>query len=241
MVSTASADSTPGVKFLSAQISANESALLAFKNGLKVGGFMLNKGTQNWTIEQVEDIKRRLDDHASPENAGKWMTLLTNMEPLGGEKFSINPVNAQLLESRFFGIEEICRLCCVPPQLIGHSDKASSWASSLEHVNLFFLMYSMTPTLVRIEQRITKSLLPRKDWAKFEPKFSIQGLLRADLKSRTAFYASALQNGYHCRDEVRDFEERGTIPGGDKFTVQTNMVDVDKLPEAGKTNTGGDK
>lgn len=225
-----------GRAILEAQISANNAALLSFKNGLKIGGFLLNKGSQNWTKEQIEDIDRRLRTHSLPENAGKMMSMLIGMEPVSGEKFTVNPVDAQLLESRYFGIEEVCRLANVPPQLIGHTDKASSWASSLENVNLHFLMYSMTPTLVRDEARILKSLIPRKDWGKVEAKFSVQGLLRSDLKSRTEFYASGLQNGYLCRDEVRDFEERASIPGGDKFTVQTNMVDVDKLPEAGQGN-----
>lgn len=222
---------TLGRNILQAQISANVAALQAFKQGLKVGGFLSNKGTSNWTTEQVEALVARFDKHALPENAGKWMPLLTNMEPIAGEKFSVKPADAQLLESRYFGIEEICRLACVPPQLIGHSDKASSWASSLEHVNLFYLVYGITPSIVRKEATIMKRLIPRDKWGKLEAKFSVAGLLRSDLKSRTEFYASSLQNGYLNRDEVRDLEERASIDGGDKYTVQTNLTEIDKLAQ----------
>ena len=54
------------------------------------------------------------------------------------------------------------------------------------------------------------------------------GMLRADLKTRQAFYASALQNGYYSRNEVRDLEDRGDIPGGDEYTIQTNLAPVDQ-------------
>lgn len=151
------------------------------------------------------------------------------MTPVAGADFRIKPSDAELLQSRYFGIEEICRLFGVPPQLIFHTDKSSSWASSAEQINLQYLMYSLQSTLVRMEKRMERQLLTAEDRARgLQIKFSIQGLLRADLKTRQAFYASALQNGYYSRNEVRDLEDRGGIPGGDEYTIQTNLAPVDQ-------------
>jgi HK97 family phage portal protein len=146
-----------------------------------------------------------------------------------------------LLESRYFGIEEICRLYGVPPPLIGHTSKASSWASSIENLNLFFQMYSMQPTVIRAEARISKKLLTPYDIAAgVQPKFAMQGLLRGDLKSRTLFYASGLQNGYLSQNDVLDFEDRpGIGPEGDIYRVQLNMSGADPAAAMSDNSNSG--
>lgn len=117
----------------------------------------------------------------------------------------------------------------VPPPLIGHTDKASSWASSLENMNLGFLTYALRPTLVRIEQSISKKLLTPQERQTIRPKFSVEGLLRANYQTRVSGYTSALQNGWMSRNEVRALEDMPPIAGGDEYTVQLNMTPVDKL------------
>lgn len=218
-----------GRQILAAQLQANRSAQLAFKQGLKVGGFLLNEGKRDYTDEEQKAIAARLNFFSQGENQGKWMQLVKGMKPVAGTEFSVKPAEAQLLESRYFGIEEICRLFNVPPPLIGHTSKASSWASSLENLNLHFITYSLAPTLIRIEQRIEKKLLTPYDLAEgVQAKFSMQGLLRGDTKTRQAFYASGLQNGYLCQNEVRDLEDMpGIGPEGDVYRVQLNMAGSD--------------
>lgn len=215
-----------GRLILSAQLEANASALLSFKQGLKVGGFF--EVADNFTVEQKAEIKNNMIEFSKPENAGRWMTLLKGMKPVSGEKFSVSPQEAQLLESRYFGIEEICRLFNVPPQLIYQTDKASSWASSLENINMFFLAYSVMPTLTRNQQSIAKQLLTVADRRKVFPRFDTQELMRPDAKARQQFYASGLQNGWLCQDDVREMEDYPDLPNGEGkiFRVQVNMGKV---------------
>jgi len=220
-----------GRAILSAQLTANAAALRGFKQSIKVGGFF--EVTKSLDKQQLIDFNARLNTYAQPENANKWMTLLAGMKPIEGTKFTMKPAEAELLTSRAFGIEEICRLQNTPPQLIGHVDKASSWASSLENVNLFYLMYRIMPGLIRDEARITKSLMTREDRAKgLQVRFNITGLQRADAKTRTMMYASALQNGYLNVNEVRDLEDRMAVDGGDEYRVQMNMAQATPLPTA---------
>ena len=225
-----------GRQILQAQLTANKSAMRAFKQGLKVGGFFLNEGTRDLTTAELVAFQQRLDQFGRTENAGKWMNLLKGMKPIAGTEFAVKPADAQLLESRYFGIEEICRLFNIPPPLIGHTSKASSWASSIENLNLHFVTYSLTPTVVRNEASIMMKLMTPYDIANgIEVKWSMQGLLRGDTKTRQAFYASGLQNGWLNRNEVRDLEDRGNIEGGDKYTVQLNMTDVNGLEQTDGT------
>ena len=85
----------------------------------------------------------------------------------------------RMLESRAFSIEEICRWFRVPPFMVGHTTKQSSWASSLEGMNLQFLTHTLRPLLVNIEQEIGRCLLDSDDEVFAE--FSVEGLLRADI------------------------------------------------------------
>jgi phage portal protein, HK97 family len=218
-----------GRQILQAQLSANSSALRAFKQGLKVGGFLLNERSTELNTEELKDLKERMDYYGKAENAGKWMAMLKGLKPIAGTEFAVKPSDAQLLESRYFGIEEICRLFCVPPQLIGQSNKASSWASSIENINLFFVMYSVQPSIIRKEKRIIKKLLTPYDIANgVQPKFGLQGLLRGDSKSRNSTYVQGLQNGYLSQNDVLDLEDRpGIGPEGDVYRVQLNMANAE--------------
>lgn len=207
------------------QFDANNQAQDWFKNGLKVGGF-LETGERTLNEEQRERMRKYLAQFSQPENSGKYMILEAGMKLSSASNIRINPVDAQLLESRYFGIEEICRAFGVPPQLIGHTSKASSWASSLEQTNQGFLTYSLNPSLVRYEQTIARKLLLPHEKYEYRPKFSVEGLLRTNVGARGDFYVKMAQNGMYTRNEVRDLEDmpRSDDPSADKLMVQMQMV-----------------
>ena len=215
------------------QFDANNQAQDWFKNGLKVGGF-LESGETTLTTQQRDSLRQSLSMFSRPENAGKYMVLEAGMKVASASNIRINPVDAQLLESRYFGIEEICRAFGVPPQLIGHTNKASSWASSLEQTNQGFLTYSLNPQLVRYEQTIARKLLLPQDKYKYRPKFSVDGLLRSDVAKRSEYYVRMTQNGLMTRNEARDLEDLAPLPGGDELMVQMQMVPLQDIP--GKLN-----
>ncbi len=217
------------------QFDANNQAQDWFKNGLKVGGF-LETGEQTLTGEQRTRMRNHLAEFSKPENSGKYMILEAGMKLASASAIRINPIDAQLLESRYFGIEEICRAFGVPPQLIGHTNKASSWASSLEQTNQGFLTYSLNPQLVRYEQTISRKLLLPQDKYKYRPKFAVDGLLRANNTARADFYVKMTQNGLYTRNEVRELEDmpRAEDPTADQLMVQMQMVSLGQ--EQGKTS-----
>ena len=212
------------------QIDANNAASKAFKNNLKAGGF-LKTGDRVLNSDQRKLMRDALADFGKPENAGKWMILEAGMEPANMSGAWINPHDAQLLESRYFGIEEICRAFGVPPQLVFSTDKSSSWASSAEQINQNFLTYSLNPMLKRIEQTISRKLLKPEERSKFYPIFRVEGLLRADSAGRASFYTALLQNGVMTRNEVRALENLPPVEGADQLTVQLNLTSIDKIGE----------
>lgn len=213
---------------LGAQMDANDAADREFASGLKTG-LVIESGERILQPEQRERLRSNLREYSLPEKTNEPIVLEAGQKISNINGLKINPADAQLLESRYFGIEEICRAFGVPPQLIGHTDKASSWASSLEQTNMGFLTYGLQPMLVRIEQTMQRKLLSPSERDIYSAKFSVEGLLRSDSQSRAGFYASMLQNGVMTRNEVRALENLPAVDGADDLTIQLNLTPVDKV------------
>lgn len=195
-------------------LGANRAASREFRNSLKIGGFLKAPAGVELTDPQRQKFEGHLKRYSSdPDMAGRWFLLEYGFEPVTGDAIRMNPRVAQLLESRYFGIEEICRAFRVPPPLIGHTDKASSWASSLSNLNQGFLTYCIYPTLVRMEQRMKRKLLAPGDRDKVI-RFNFSALLRGNFAEQTSAYATALQNGWRNADEIRDLEDEAALPDG---------------------------
>ena len=144
---------------------------------------------------------------------------------------SINPSEAQFLETRKFQIDEIARIFRVPPHMIG--DLERSTFSNIEQQSLEFVKYTLEPWLVRWEQSMTRALISQSDKSKYFIKFNVDGLLRGDYQSRMNGYATARQNGWMSANDIRELENLDRIPaeeGGDLYLINGNMT---KLADAG--------
>lgn len=216
-----------GAQVFGSGLAANNAANATFKNGLMPTTYF--KMDKVLTRSQREDFRENLAEITGALNAGKQPLLEGGME-VGG--VGINPADAQLLESRAFSVEEICRWFGVPPSMVGATDKASSWASSSESLNLWFLQYGLRPWLRRIEQAIWKDLLSPADQSRYYAEFAVEGLLRANIAGRTQFYSTALQNGWMNRNEVRRLENLPPVEGGEIYTAQSNLLPLDQLGAA---------
>lgn len=207
-----------GGEAMSMQIESNRSAARTFSNGLRAGGFFkLPENRQAFNDTQLAKFNEELRKFSEPQNTARWLPLLPGMEPVANVAYRIDPVTAELLQSRYFGIEEICRFMGVPPPLIGHTDKASSWASSIENLNQFLVTYTMLPQAVRFENQIGLKLLGRNERSRLRPKFNMDALLRGDIEKRFKTYEIGLENDIYSVNEVRDKENMPRREGGDGY------------------------
>lgn len=149
----------------------------------------------------------------------------------------IKPSDSQLLESRGFSVEEVCRWFRVPPWMVGHTEKSTSWGTGIEQQMIGFLTFTLAPWLRRIEQAIKKDLLTPAERTRFYPKFAVEGLLRADSAGRASFYTAMVNNGILTRDEVRELEDREPMGGNAAvLTVQSAMTTLDGIGLSGDAN-----
>ena len=219
---------------LGAAMAADHAAASAFSNQVRPSGLLIySKGTL--TAEQRVQVRTQiLDPLTGPGNTARAGILEGGFDwkdVTGG----LPPEDLQLLETRGFHVEEICRWFRVPPFMVGHTEKTTSWGTGLEQQMIGFLTFSLRPYLSRIEQAVKKQLVAPADRSTVYAEFSLEGLMRADSTGRAALYASAANNGWMTRDEIRALENLPRLPGGDQLTVQSALVPLDKLGAAATT------
>ena len=200
-----------------------KSASTTFKNGMRPSGALTF--SEFLSAENREIAETRLSEkYMGATNAGKPMILE------GGttwQQLTLAPEDAQMLESRKFSVEEICRFFGVPPHMIGHTESSTSWGTGLEQQTLGFQKFTLRRRLKRIEQALEKQLLtPADRSAGVRIEFALEGLLRGDSMARSAFYASGLQNGWYTINEVRALENMPPVDGGDTPRMQMQNVPI---------------
>lgn len=224
-----------GANVFGTAYAADQASRNVFANGLSASGFITyGKEPKDFlTDENREKLRSRTDSFSGSARAGKTMILEGGM---GYTQLSMNPEDAQMLETRSFNIEEICRWFGVPPTLVGHGDKTSNWGTGLEQQNQSFLTYNLRSWLTKIEQSVRKNLISDAEKSRYFAEFNVEGLLRADSKARAEFYNSGLNNGWLTSDEVRAYENLPKMGGNAEILrVQGAMLPLDKLGEAKPT------
>lgn len=143
-------------------------------------------------------------------------------EGMKWERVSLSPEDAQLLESRKFGVEEIARIYRIPLHKINSMEKATF--SNIEQQAIEFVTDTIRPWLVRIEQEITMKLIGEADRDNIFAEFLVEGLLRGDTKSRYEAYNIARNGGWMSANDIRRLENMNDIENGDTYLVPLNMT-----------------
>lgn len=209
-----------GAKVFGSALAANDSANNHFDNGLMpTTAFTYDKPIKE---EQRDTFRTYAESVGGALNAGKSVVLEAGM---GVEQIGIPPKDSQLLESRTFSVEEICRWFGVDPSMVGHGGKDSNFGTGLEQKMVGFLTFTLRPWLTRIEQRINKFLFPPEQQGRYYVEFSVEGLLRSDSKARADFYKVMVDMGVMTRNEVR-IKENLLIADGNADILTVNAATV---------------
>ena len=161
------------------------------------------------------EAQARLKESWSKSHSGSQQQGTAILEEgMEWQQLSLSNEDGQFLDTRRFQIEEIARIFRVPAVLLQHADKTSTYASS-EQFFLSFTKYTLMPWLRRIESALNTHLFSQG--SKYFAEFLVDALERADAGTRSEFYASALQNEWMTRNEVRERENLNRVSGGDEF------------------------
>lgn len=171
------------------------------------------------------------ETHAGLSNAHRVAILEEGMK---FEKIGIPPNDAQFLETRKYQTTEIARVFRIPPHMLADLDRATF--SNIEQQSLEFVIHTIRPWLVRIEQSIVRSLLTEAERRVYFAEFLVDGLLRGDTQSRYSAYAIGRQWGWLSVNDVRGLENMNPVEDGDDYLVPMNMTTLGApTPDTGVT------
>jgi HK97 family phage portal protein len=144
------------------------------------------------------------------------------------QQLSLSPVEQQLLETRKYGVEEICRWFDVPPVLV-HNANVTAWGTGIELIVQGFYTTAIRPTIINIEQALRKRVMTARQRASMALEYSLDALLRGNPMDRAEINAKNVQNGIMTRAEVRQLEGWPRMEGTDVLTAQVNLAPLDML------------
>lgn len=205
------------------------------KNGVRTSGTYSVEG--NLKDAQYKELKQWIDDNfASSANAGVPMIL-----DRGAKWHPITMTNeaAQMIESRRFQVEEICRHFGVNPILVFAESKNTTYASA-EQMFLAHVVHTLAPTYRRIEQSIDVNLLTEKDRKEgLYSCFVDAGLLRGSIQTQKDVILGYVNGGLMTANEGRSKLDLNpdADPASDKLRIPANItgsVPTDKPAPAAK-------
>lgn len=123
--------------------------------------------------------------------------------------------NAQLVENRAFTEKEIAKIFRVPLFMLGSE---GSKFNNMEQSNTYFLQQTLTPWLVRLQEKFTTLL---RDYDRYI-EFDTNSMLRADYATRWSNYRENFKNGLFTLNQIMDFENMPRVDSeiGDKHFMQ---------------------
>ena len=194
-----------------------------FKNDAKPGVILEHPG--RLTTEGRQNLRESWERmHRGVDRAHKTAIL---EEGLKAREMGMNPQDAQFLETRKFQVTDIARIFRVPPHMIGDLEKATF--SNIEEQSLEFVVYNLTPWLVRWEQAVMRDLFAIEDRKTHLAEFLVDALLRGDIEGRFKAYAIARQWGWLSANDIRAIENLNPIKGGNIYLVPLNMIPATTL------------
>ncbi|MFA7586320.1 MAG: phage portal protein [Novosphingobium sp.] len=177
---------------------SNAHANAFLRNGAAPSGVIEVPGTMK--PEQRTSLRDAFQtNHGGTANAGSTLVLDGGMSWKG---LALSPEDSELLETRKFGTEEICRLFQVPPPLV--QDYSHNTFTNSETAGRWFAMFTLAPWARKIEAEFARSVFPSS--GSYELELDLSGFLRGDPATRWNAHKIALETGVLDPDEVRQIE-----------------------------------
>lgn len=205
-----------------------------FQSGAAVSGIISVDAAL--TDKQKREIKSSWTQAFSSRQGGQTNGVAVMEGSMHYSPISINPTDAQLLESRQFNIPEIARFFLISPQKL--FDYTHSNYNTLEATNLSFLTDTLQPMMCKIEMEFERKLFPVNEHTNREIKFDVSALLRTDKAGLANYFRTMWNLGAMTTNEVRRCEGLPKIEGGDNAFVPVNLQTLDKAVVANPNMSG---
>lgn len=205
-------------KTLGLAMDAEANAEGFFKGGANVAGIL--KCNSPLASKQKESLKSSWNS-AFNGSTGTPNGVAVLDADLDFQSVTVNPSDAQLLETRQFNVIDICRFFGVSP--VKAFDLSKSSYNTIEQMQLAFLTDTLQPLLEKIECEFQRKLYKPSEKDNITVRFSTAPLLRADKQSQANYYNTLFQMGVMTINEIRRELDLPHLENGDTSFVQVNV------------------
>jgi HK97 family phage portal protein len=197
-----------------------------FANGSQPGGVLLAPGEIN--VDKAQLLEQEWSKKYTGANAGKVAILSGG---LTYEAFSVNAVDAQLIEQLKWTVEQVCSCYHVPAALIDSSHQPP-YANSEPLVQQYYSQ-CLQCLIVALETALDYGLgLVDVPGHTYGTEFDIDDLIWMDTSSRTKAATDAVVGGVLSPNEARaKYFGLGAVAGGDTPYLQQQMFSMAALAE----------
>lgn len=201
------------------------SAQSFFENGCNLSGILTVQG--QLTDKQREQI--RTSWNQAYTNGGSGLAILQgNMQYNSVQQ---NAADSQLLESRQFNVQDIARFFGISPVLLG--DLSHSSYNTIEATQNQFLLHTLQPYIVMIEEEFSRKLLNDSE-RNLTINLDETVILKTDKTATANYYATLLKNGVLCQNEVRKELGYSEVEGLDKHLIPWTNISQNTLDDKNK-------
>lgn len=212
---------------LSITLATEEAAGKTFSQGMRASGFFTGPSLKK---DQREDFTKTFISPLLGNDAKAHYGILEN--GFDFKPINIPPKDAEMLMSRRFNVEEICRFMGTPPILVGHAgDGQTMWGTGVEQIVLSWRTLGLDAFLGNIEKSINRWLLTPQERVRYYAEYDRNALLQADSAARGEFISKMIQNAQMTPNEGRKKDNRSPLPGGDTLLINSTLI---PLTDAGK-------
>jgi len=210
-------------------VQARDSLGLAIGAERHAGTFFANDATPRTVLTHPkalkEDARKNVRESWEERFRGvdRHHLIAILEEGMDIKTIGIDPEKAQMLATREFSIEDICRWFRMPPHKVAHLKRSTF--SNIEHQALEYVGDTLITWCVRWEQRLGVDLLREAEQEAFFFEHQVAGLLRGDFQARMNGYKVGREIGLYNVNDVLELENRNPIgPEGDVRHVPANWT-----------------
>jgi HK97 family phage portal protein len=199
-------------------LTAEKFGAMYFGSGSRIGGIIeVPESLNDESIRNMRESWAR--SYAGIDNAHS-IAILEN-----GMKFHATEIKndeAQWIETRRFGVEDIARIFRVPKHML--ADLSQGNYSNVETLDRSFVTQSLTPWLTNLEQAFALKLLKPEEQDDFYCEHDINRSMRGDPTARMKAYQLGIYSGIYSPNDCRRLENMNEREGGSVYLQPVNMA-----------------
>lgn len=200
-----------------------------YKSGSQLFGLISTNNTQpqvGTREQQMKSLRQSWDEARSQSNGTGTIFVPQDLKytPL-----SSNAKDSALIESRLYNVQEIGRWLQISPFLLG--DLSHNSYGSLSESQMAFLLYTLNPYIVALEEELNKKLIMPSKYGIEKVDLDENTILAIDKDKQANYLTNLTKNGIITINEARKVLGLSQVEDGDKLIIPYTDIESNTIAQ----------